>query len=97
MLLVNMKSTPSTDPVSTSILIRDIFFKEYIKVMHDCDKNNPSVILANFYHKSFTFRKNAAFYGSKDLEGAVRATVFSPEMENNIKHRLLSETFIFIV
>jgi len=65
--------------------------------MHDCDKNNPSVILANFYHKSFTFRKNAAFYGSKDLEGAVRATVFSPEMENNIKHRLPSETFIFIV
>ena len=67
--------------------------------MHDCDKNNPSVILANFYHKSFTFRKNAAFYtdGSKDLEGAVRAIVFSPEIEDNIKHRLPSETFIFIM
>ena len=88
-----MKNTSSTDPLA---LVRFFLSKiKYIKVMYDCNKNdNPSVILTDFYHKSFMFKQNA-FYTDGSKECAIEAAIFSSEMENNIRHRFPSETSIF--
>ncbi|KYN09116.1 hypothetical protein ALC57_18747 [Trachymyrmex cornetzi] len=63
--------------------------------MRGCDKNNTNLIKADFYHKSFSYRQGAvSFYtdGSKSLDEAVGAAVYSPEMEGTIEHRLPPET-----
>jgi len=45
--------------------------------MHGSDKkDNPSLVIADFYHKFFQYRQNAiSFYLSKNEEGAVGAAV----------------------
>jgi len=54
------------------------------------------VILADFYHKSFTFRQNATAFildGSKESEGAVGAAVFSPEDNIRSQKIILNTSF----
>ncbi|KYQ58108.1 hypothetical protein ALC60_02915 [Trachymyrmex zeteki] len=71
----------------------------YIQDMQGCDKkDNLSLIKADFYHRSFSYRQGAvSFYtdGSRNLEGAVGAAVYSPDMEGTVEHRLPPETSIF--
>ncbi|XP_018366239.1 PREDICTED: uncharacterized protein LOC108763265 [Trachymyrmex cornetzi] len=70
----------------------------FIQRMRGCDKNNTNLIKADFYHKSFSYRQGAvSFYtdGSKSLDEAVGAAVYSPEMEGTIEHRLPLETSVF--
>ncbi|KYN28370.1 hypothetical protein ALC57_02209 [Trachymyrmex cornetzi] len=55
----------------------------FIQRMRGCDKNNTNLIKVDFYHKSFSYRQGTvSFYtdGSKSLDEAVGAAVYSPEM-----------------